>query len=92
MKEASTFMTMTLELEPGIVANLLSQAQARGLTPEAYAQHVLSERILSTSELAAEHATLSPEDWMREYEAWAHSHDADHFPFLSDEAISRNSI
>jgi hypothetical protein len=83
-------MTITLKLGPEIEGDFLTQARAQGLSPEAYAHQMLFERIQATSQLTG--AALSSEEWMREYEAWAHSHDADHFPILSDEAISRDSI
>ena len=38
-------MTVKLELTPDIQAGLLAQAQARGLSLEAYAEQVLCERI-----------------------------------------------
>ncbi len=34
---------------------------------------------------------LSPEEWVRQFHAWAESHDRT-MPLLSDEAISRENI
>lgn len=37
-------------------------------------------------------APEEPEEWVREFRAWAASHDQDNLPLLSDEAISREFI
>jgi hypothetical protein len=80
-------MTVTVDLPPHVAQAYLAEAQARGL-PLA---DVVRE-VLIASQLPGTAAELSPDEWMREYRAWAHSHDADQLPILSDEAISRESI
>jgi len=88
----SPAMTMKLELPAEIEADLLSQAQEKGLSPEAYAAELLWERVREAAKPAGYSADLSPEAWMLEYKAWAHSHDNDTFPILSNEDIGRDSI
>ena len=80
-------MTVTLDLPPNLAQAYLAEAQARGLQLADIVREVLM-----ASQLSGQAAELSPDEWMREYRAWAHSHDADNFPILSDEAISRESI
>jgi hypothetical protein len=88
-------MTVDLELPPDIEAGLLAQAQAQGLDVSRYVQNLLREQVLARANTtAASHPAydLPPEEWIREFRAWAHSHTADNFPILSDEAIGRESI
>jgi hypothetical protein len=35
---------------------------------------------------------LEPEEWVRRFKSWAHSHDHDNLPVLSDYAVSRDSM
>ncbi len=90
-------MTLTLELKPEIEQGLLTQAQERGVSLDAYLQYVLS-RLASVNapDDSAPSATslqddLTPEEWVRQFHEWAESHDRT-TPLLSDEAISRDSI
>jgi hypothetical protein len=88
-------MTFTIELPPDIEAGLLARAQAEGLDVSRYVQNLVRSQIAAKAALVAglsDPDDLSPEEWVREFKAWAHSHDADNLPILSDEAISRDSI
>ena len=80
-------MNLTLNLPSSVVQAYLTAAQARGLPVE----DVVSE-ILVASQPSGVGLELSPEEWIKEYRAWAHSHDGDNLPILSDDAISRESI
>ena len=80
-------MTVTLDLPPQVEEAYLAEAQARGLP--------LSEivrEVLVAARPAVPASEVSPEEWVRQFEAWVHSHDADNLPLLSDEDISRESI
>jgi hypothetical protein len=78
-------MTVTLELAPEVRTRLATQAEARGMTLEAYVQHVLQER--SAGPVASRTAGA---DKAAAFEAWAHGHAAT--PPLSDAAISREHL
>ena len=78
-------MTVTLELAPDVRARLASQAQASGLTLEAYVQRLLQER---SSGPVTSKATAS--ETAAAFEAWAHGHAAT--PPLSDDAIRREDL
>lgn len=82
-------MTVTIKLPPEIEAGLLAQAQAQGLDISGYIEKLVRGQVTVRENGTSD---LSPEEWMREFKAWAHSHDADNLPILSDEAISRESM
>jgi hypothetical protein len=79
-------MTVTVDLPPHVEQAYLAEAQARGLSLDELVRNLLLS--LQPSPPAAQ---LSPDEWIRKFRAWAHSHKAD-TPLLSDEAISRESI
>jgi hypothetical protein len=88
-------MTITLPLQPQEEAKLIAAAQAKGLSTEALVREAL-DRILAEAPAPAGRAwslqdELTPEEWVREFDAWVNSHDRT-TPLLSDEAISRESI
>jgi hypothetical protein len=86
-------MTVTIKLPRDIEAGLLAQAQAQGLDVSDYIENLVRGQIMARAGGITPPADeLSPEEWMREFKAWAHSHDADDLPVLSDEAISRESM
>lgn len=86
-------MTVTIKLPPEIEAGLLAQAQAQGLDVSDYIENLVRGQIMArASALTPPAYELSPEEWIREFKAWAPSHDADNLPILSDEAISRESM
>jgi hypothetical protein len=78
-------MTVTLNFNPEVEAGLLAQAQASGMTVEAYVQSVIEGAILPTLEKSA-----SAEERAAAFEAWS----AGHRPTLplSDYAVSREGI
>jgi hypothetical protein len=80
-------MTVTLNLPPQVEQAYLSEAQARGLPLDEVVREVLV-----AARPTANAAELSPDEWMRAFKAWAHSHDHDNLPVLSDYAVSRDSM
>ena len=80
-------MTVTLNLPPQVEQAYLAEAQARGLPLDEVVREVLV-----AARPAANAVELSPDDWMRAFKAWAHSHDHDNLPVLSDYAVSRDSM
>lgn len=81
-------MTVTLNLPPNIEQLYLAEAQSRGLALE----EVIAQTLVAARKPAAEDEQLSPEEWMRRFKEWTHSHDHDNLPVLSDYAVSRDSI
>jgi len=82
-------MTVRLEIPPERVAALEAQAQNRGLSVEEWLLEVAES--LSPSGSIAHLQKADPREWMRQFRAWAESHDRT-TPLLSDEAVSRESI
>ncbi len=78
-------MTVTLNFNPELEAGLLAQAQASGLTVEAYVQSVIESAVLPTLEKSA-----SAEERAAAFEAWSAGHRPT--PLLSDHAVSREGI
>lgn len=76
-------MTVRLDLKPEIHASLIAQAQARGLSVEAYLEQMIQERTIDTP-------SLSLDEWEFEFESWVNSFPDT--PALSDDAISRESM
>jgi len=88
-------MTITLPLQPQEEAMLIAAAHAKGLSTDALVREAI-ERILAETPAPAGRPRslqdeLTPEEWVREFDAWVNSHDRT-TPLLSDEAISRESI
>lgn len=82
-------MTVTLNLPPQVEQAYLAEAQARGLPVEQVMQETL---VTARRPSVMEAEQLSPDEWMRAFKAWAHSHDHENLPVLSDYAISRDSM
>jgi hypothetical protein len=82
-------MTVTLELSPERKAALTTQARARGMSLEQWLLE-LTEQLAPPASIAHLQKT-NPQEWARQFHAWAESHDRT-TPLLSDEAISRDSI
>lgn len=82
-------MTVTLELSPEREAALKAQAEARGISVEQWLLELTEQLVPSTS--IAHLQKTNPKEWMRQFRAWAQSHDHT-TPLLSDEAVSRESI
>jgi len=83
---------MTIMLRPED-AQVVDQALQAGLIERA--EEVVSVGVEALrarlGERVAGGQTMSADEWMRRFRAWAHSHPTD-TPLLSDEAISRESI
>lgn len=82
-------MTVKLELPPEREAALRAQADARGLSLEAWLVE-MTESLAPSASIAHLQKT-NPKEWMRQFRAWAEGHDRTTLP-LSDEAVSRESI
>ena len=82
-------MTVKLELPPEREAALRAQADARGLSLEAWLLE-LTESVAPPASVAHLQKT-NPKEWMRQFRAWAEGHDRT-TPPLSDEAVSREII
>ena len=81
-------MTVTLELKPEIEDLVKAEAEARGLSVEAYIQQELESKLI-----AEEDPNKIPYDeWLRRFNDFLKSHDYIKAPPLSDDAISRESI
>ena len=76
-------MAVKLDLKPEVQAGLAAEAEARGLSLEAYIEQVIHDHAVNAP-------VLSPEAWESEFEAWVNSFPD--VPILSDEAISRDSM
>jgi hypothetical protein len=81
-------MTVTLNLPPNIEQLYLAEAQSRGLALE----EVITQTLVAARKPVAESEQLSPDEWVRRFKTWAHSHDEDNLPVLSDYAVSRDSM
>ena len=82
-------MTVTLNLPPEKEAAFKAQAQARGLSLEQWMLEVADQSVQIPS--IAHLQRTDPEEWYRQFRAWADSHDPN-IPVLSDAAMSRESI
>ncbi len=81
-------MTVTLNLPPNVEQAYLAEAQARGL-PLA---EIMEETLVAARKPAGVAIQLSPEEWLREYEAWGNRNVRKNLPILSNEALSRDSM
>jgi hypothetical protein len=82
-------MNVTIQIPEDRLALYERQAQSRGLSVERWLLE-LAEQNAPASSIAHLQRT-NPREWMRQFRAWAESHDRT-TPLLSDEAISRDSI
>ena len=82
-------MTITLELSPERKAALTTQAEARGMSLEQWLLE-LTEQLAPSASIAHLQKT-NPQEWARQFHAWAEGHDRT-TPLLSDEAASRESF
>jgi hypothetical protein len=78
-------MTVTLNLKPELEAGIFAQAQASGMTVEAYLHSVVEGAVHPTI-----HQKLSAEERAAAFEAWSIGHRTT--PPLSDYAVSRDAI
>jgi hypothetical protein len=78
-------MTVTLNLNPELEAGIFAQAQASGMTVEAYLLSLVEGAVLPTIQ-----QKFSAEERATAFEAWSAGHRST--PPLSDFAISRDAI
>jgi hypothetical protein len=79
-------MTVTLNLPPQVERAYLAEAHARGLSLEELVRDILLARQPSPAA-----NQLSPDEWVREFDAWLQSH-AGNTVVLPDAAMERESI
>jgi Arc/MetJ-type ribon-helix-helix transcriptional regulator len=79
---------MTIELKPE-QARAIDQAIRAGLIKSA--DEVVEAGLEALRDRQVSTRSVNPEEWMRKFRAWAHSHPTT-TPLLSDEAVSRESI
>lgn len=79
-------MSLTLDLDPRTEAALRAEAERSGVEPEQLAAQLIQERVAS----AGDRERLTPEEWLRQADAWAESHRD--WPVLPDEAYERESF
>lgn len=88
-------MILILELPDNTEAVLKARAQAEGVSAEDFAvqalHRVLKEQGGTPTPSIAQLQTTDPDEWARQFHAWAEGHDRT-TPLLSDEAISRENI
>jgi hypothetical protein len=84
-------MTLTIDLPPDLENRLEQEAGKRGLHPGEYARLLIEENLPHLETVGGElWYTLTPEEWIREFEAWAESHRD--WPVLPPEAYERASF
>ena len=87
-------MTVRLDLTPEVHAGLMNQAQANGMSLEAFAEQVLRERSSAGLRKGVPSQTnheLSFEERLSEFQKWVNSH-VDNTVILAHEAMERESI
>ena len=87
-------MTVTIKLPPDIEAGLLARAQAEGLGVSEYLENLVRGQITVPREVGASSRPayeLPPEEWVRQFRAWAESH-AGNTVVLPDDAMEREAI
>ena len=82
-------MTVTIELSEEKIALLKAQAEVSGLTLEQWLLQLTDQQLPPTS--IAHLQKTDPQEWARQFRAWAESHDRT-TPLLSDDAVSRETI
>jgi len=84
-------MHLTIELSDERAAALKAQAATHGLTVEQWVEQIAGQHAQWQSASIAHLQETDPKEWVRQFHAWAESHDRT-TPLLSDEAVSRESI
>ncbi len=74
-----------IELPDEQAAALKAKAEAEGLSLEVWLNNLIGPQPHSLQN------ELTPQEWVRQFDAWVESHDRT-TPLLSDDAISRESI
>lgn len=80
---------MSLVLSTDFEVGLEAKATAKGLSVEDYLKKLVAR---DDWQFRDDYVELPPDEWIREFDAWADSHRAMNLPSLSDEAISREFI
>jgi hypothetical protein len=83
-------MTLTIDLPSDTEAVFKAEAKLRGLSIEQWLVEIAQQHVHAAGSVALLQKT-DPEEWSRQFRAWADSHDPN-IPVLSDEAMSRESI
>jgi hypothetical protein len=85
-------MTLIINLPEDQVAALKAKAASAGLTLEGWFSRLAAETGAENRAASLVHLQKSdPEEWARQFRAWADGHDAN-LPVLSDDAMGRESI
>jgi hypothetical protein len=80
-------MTVTIEVPSELEADMLAQAEAEGMPVGEYLQSLVSGQVSRRSGKRE----LSPEEWIRRFEAWVASHSGTTV-VLPDAAMEREAI
>jgi hypothetical protein len=85
--------SFVMTLPPELETRIQQQASRAGLSMEAWLQQQVLRQELEdyTPPGASLQDELTPEEWVRQFHAWAEGHDR-MTPLLSDAAISRENI
>lgn len=78
-------MTLTLDLPPEQEIELQKQAAEQGLASERYALDLLLEQLQQRAAARPFYETATPEEWVKAWHEWTHSHDP-HGPVLLDDS------
>jgi hypothetical protein len=77
---------MSLNVNPDIEARLIALAHANGTSVDAFIEQMLARNA------PVQPSKLSPDEWVKEFEAWADSFPEIRTTPLPDEALSRESL
>ena len=81
-----------MTLPPELETRIQQQASRAGLSMEAWLrQQVLRQELEDYAPATSLQDELTPEEWVRQFHAWAEGHDR-MTPLLSDAAISRENV
>jgi hypothetical protein len=84
-------MTLMIDLPPELESRLREEAAKNGLEASQYVLRLIERQLPSESSRGGSlWDTLSPEEWIREFEAWTESHRD--LPVLPPEAYERASF
>jgi hypothetical protein len=89
IRERSRAVMLRIELSPEREAALRTRAQSLGLSVEDWLLSLVEQAVPATS--IAHLQKTDPEEWARQFRAWADSHDPN-TPVLSEAAMSRESL
>ncbi len=85
---------MTLKLPPEMEKQIQEEATRQGQPTEAYALSLLRGVLPQSGEPATRpfYETATPEEWEREFRAWAGSHSHNTAPVIPLEALRRENL